>query len=162
MNDELRFTNSIRQALDESTERLPWRVTHRLEQARKAALARAPEAVLLRPATVQGAAGVVGLSAGAAGSYALPGASRRTGPLRGFDADDGARPSLAWRVALILLPLAILVAGLIGFSELESMREADEVAELEAAVLADDVPISAYADRGFGVFLKNSNHGDSQ
>src|SRR5690606_15110468 len=43
MNDESRFTSSIRQALDESTERLPWRVTHRLEQAREKALARLDE-----------------------------------------------------------------------------------------------------------------------
>src|SRR5690606_2029692 len=36
------FPQAVRQALDESTERLPWRVTHRLEQARAAALARLP------------------------------------------------------------------------------------------------------------------------
>ncbi|MFO0457685.1 MAG: DUF3619 family protein, partial [Burkholderiales bacterium] len=45
MNEQL-FASRIRQALDESAERLPYRVTQRLERARLAAVARAqPEAV---------------------------------------------------------------------------------------------------------------------
>ena len=43
--NELRFTASIRRALDESAARLPARVTQRLEAARAAALAQVPESV---------------------------------------------------------------------------------------------------------------------
>ena len=78
---------------------------------------------------------------------------------RDADACDRA-PCIAWRLAAIVLPVAALVAGLIAFAELDAQRDADEVAELEAAVLSDDVPIAAYADRGFGVYLKNSKLAD--
>jgi len=145
--NETRFTSSIRQALDESAERLPLRVTHRLEQARKAALGRAPERVAAAQAVASGAPAGAVLGLSAAGGASL-------GPV--FDR----APYLAWRIAAIVLPVAALVAGLIAFSELDAQRDADEVAELEAAVLSDDVPIAAYADRGFGVYLKNSKLAD--
>jgi len=161
MNDT-RFTTTIKQALDESAERLPLRVTHRLEQARKAALARAPER-----AAVQGLAGssaghaVIGLAAAGAGASLSAGPSLGGWALSKRDADACDRaPCVAWRIAAIVLPVAALVAGLIAFSEIDAQRDADEVAELEAAVLSDDVPIAAYADRGFGVYLKNSQLAD--
>lgn len=159
--NETRFTSSIRQALDESAERLPLRVTHRLEQARKAALARAPERV-----AAQALAGglssrpFVGLAAAGAGGSLSAGALPGSWAVSRHDADGDRPPFVAWRLAAIVVPVAVLVAGLIAFSELDARRDADEVAELEAAVLSDDVPIAAYADRGFGVYLKNSKLAD--
>jgi len=157
--NETRFISSIRLALDESADRLPMRVTHRLEQARRAALSRVPERST-QPARV--AAAVPALGFAAAGGPGLPGNAAMGGwVLSKRDADACDRmPCLAWRIAAIVFPVAALVAGMIAFSELEAARGAAEVAELEAAVLADDVPIAAYADRGFGVFLKNSNLAD--
>lgn len=158
--NETRFISSIRQALDESADRLPMRVTHRLEQARKAALARAPEWATQPARAAAAPVPVLGLATaggpGFAGNAAMGGwvLSKRDA-----DACDRA-PCLAWRIAAIVFPVAALVAGMIAFSELAAERGAAEVAELEAAVLADDVPIAAYADRGFGVFLKNSNLAD--
>jgi hypothetical protein len=73
-----------------------------------------------------------------------------------FAPGDRGRPRLAWRFAVVAVPLVVVATGLVSFSELASERSANEVAELEAAVLADDVPISAYADRGFGAYLKTS------
>lgn len=150
MND-IQFASSIRQALDESTQLLPWRVTHRLERARKTALedvrddarrasdaSRASRRVIV-PVPSQGHLSHDGWSQSASGFADRP------------------RARLGWRLMAILLPAAVLIAGLFGFSELESSRSAAEVANLETtAVLADEVPIAAYADRGFGVFLKNS------
>lgn len=160
--NETRFTSSIRQALDESAERLPLRVSHRLEQARKAALARAPErAAAQAPAGSPASRPFVGLATAGAGRP-LPGGAVPGGwamSKRDADACDRA-PCMAWRLAAIVLPVAALVAGLIAFAELDAQRDADEVAELEAAVLSDDVPIAAYADRGFGVYLKNSKLAD--
>jgi len=160
--NETRFTSSIRQALDESAERLPLRVTHRLEQSRKAALARAPERV-----SAQALAGslssqpLVGLAAAGAGGSLSAGALPGGWALSRRDAHAGDRtPFVGWRLAAIVVPVAALVAGLIAFSELDARRDANEVAELEAAVLSDDVPIAAYADRGFGVYLQNSKLSD--
>lgn len=160
--NETRFTSSIRQALDESAERLPLRVTHRLEQARKAALARAPERVAGAQVVASGAPAGAVFGLAAAGGAPL-GAGSAQGVWATSRRDDDAfdrAPYLAWRIAAIVLPVAALVAGLIAFSELDAQRDADEVAELEAAVLSDDVPIAAYADRGFGVYLKNSKLAD--
>ena len=127
--NEIRFTAAIRRALDESAARLPSRVTQRLESARAAALAQVPA------------------SAGAAFAGRLP--ESRPGP------GTGAGPLLA-RLAVVAVPLAALVGGLFLIDEIESRRHAVETAEVEAAVLTDLVPIAAYVDRGFGVYLKNS------
>lgn len=160
--NETRFTSSIKQALDESAERLPLRVTHRLEQARKAALVRAPERVAAQAfADRRAGRPLVGLATAGAGGPSSAGAVPGGWALSKRDADACDRPPfVAWRLAAIVVPVAALVAGLIAFSELDAQRDADEVAELEAAVLSDDVPIAAYADRGFGVYLKNSKLAD--
>jgi hypothetical protein len=158
--NEIRFTSTVRRALDESTQRLPWRVTQRLEQARKTALLGVPEAAAeaRRPAERFAVGGLlVGVSGPHSVSLGLDRSFSSTA-VSGIDFEPSgrSRPPFVWRLAAILAPAALLVAALIAFSELESARDADEVADLEAAVLADEVPIAAYADRGFGVFLKNS------
>jgi len=35
-------------------------------------------------------------------------------------------------------------------------QSAAELAEVDSALLTDDVPLVAYADRGFGVYIKNT------
>jgi hypothetical protein len=154
--NEFRTGSTIGKALDESTDRLPWRVTHRLEAARRQALERFPDA---RP------------TAGAAATPAHPGAIIATGagigvlgtgswPTdRNLSGSQGAgliaeRPSFGWRAALIGATLAALVAGLLGVAQLESARAAAELDELESALLDDQVPIAGFADRGFGAFLR--------
>ena len=138
--NEQQFAEEIRRALDESAGKMPYRVTHRLEQARVAALARASEVQAARHAP-SSAESTVGETTGGAG--VLGGGGRETTPLW-------------WRAVASLLPLLIVVAGLLAISLWSDTEIADETAEVDLAVLTDDVPISAYADRGFGVFLKNS------
>jgi hypothetical protein len=53
-----------------------------------------------------------------------------------------------------LLPLVALVAGLFVIEQLQNDSRASEVAALDAALLTDDLPPAAYADQGFGQFLK--------
>jgi Protein of unknown function (DUF3619) len=56
-----------------------------------------------------------------------------------------------------LVPLIALVVGLMGIhSGMEDIR-AHELAEVDAALLTDDLPPSAYADAGFREFLKTSH-----
>jgi hypothetical protein len=52
------------------------------------------------------------------------------------------------------LPLIALAAGLVVIHSIQSERRASELAEVDAALLTDDLPPSAYADPGFVQFLK--------
>jgi hypothetical protein len=131
MNEHL-FASRIRQALDESADHLPYRVTQRLERARLAALARAvPEAETVPAAATAGA--TVGLS-------------------------STDRPSGLVRLLSALVPILLVIAGLYGISLWDDAQRAAETADIDAEmVLGDDeVPLSAYADRGFGAYLKNN------
>jgi hypothetical protein len=65
----------------------------------------------------------------------------------------GGGPAWRWRLAS-MLPVALLLAGLVTIQ----MQSDDELvfaaAEVDAALLADDLPPSAYADAGFAEFLR--------
>jgi hypothetical protein len=54
----------------------------------------------------------------------------------------------------VLLPIAILVAGLAGIYTWQQNQRAAEVEEIDAQLLTDDLPIDAYLDRGFQNWLK--------
>ena len=137
MNNEQRFAMEVRQALDDSASALPYKVTHRLQAARKAALARMPEA---RAESRAQAASVTVVSGG------------RSAAIAGVP-----EPSLWARAAMLVLPLVVVAAGLVAISVWNDTINADETVDIDTAMLTDDVPISAYADRGFGVYLKNAN-----
>lgn len=64
---------------------------------------------------------------------------------------------LSWwsRVAAVV-PLLVLVIGLIVINTAQDDRWADELAEVDAALLTDDLPPMAYADPGFMQFIKMS------
>lgn len=53
-----------------------------------------------------------------------------------------------------ILPLLALVAGLFAINQFQTDMRAQEVAEIDSALLTDDLPPAAYADQGFGQFLK--------
>ena len=52
-------------------------------------------------------------------------------------------------------PLVVLVFGLIGIAQWQQDSRINDIAELDIALLTDDVPPDAYADSGFLGFLKN-------
>lgn len=146
MNEPL-IARLAREALDESVEHLPWRVTHRLATAREAALARLPaeaHVTVAAPAVIGHGQVVV-----AAGGPQLP--SRR-----------GDRRHFGLGLAAVVVPVLIIVGALYAISEWDSRLRADDIAGVDAAVLVDEVPISAYADRGFGVFLRNVTRGERE
>lgn len=126
--NEQRFAHRVRQALDESAERLPYRITQRLERARHAALAHALSAQHA-PVTAAGPALTLG----------------------------DPRPPLLLRLLSTLAPILLVVAGLYGISVWEDAQRTADTADIDARLLLadDDVPISAYADRGFGVYIQN-------
>lgn len=59
-----------------------------------------------------------------------------------------------WNRIGALLPLIALVAGLATIKNILDDDRANQLAEVDSALLADDLPPSAYADPGFLQFLK--------
>ena len=59
-----------------------------------------------------------------------------------------------WGRAASLLPLVALLAGLLGIGILQEDQRAQELAEVDTAILTDELPPSAYTDAGFAQFLK--------
>jgi hypothetical protein len=53
-----------------------------------------------------------------------------------------------------LLPLAALIAGLIAIQTFGADGLAHELAEIDEAILTDDLPPDAYTDPGFAQYLK--------
>jgi len=56
-----------------------------------------------------------------------------------------------------VVPLVALVAGLMAISVIQEDRRTDELAEVDSALLTDDLPPAAYTDPGFAQFLKTSD-----
>jgi hypothetical protein len=63
---------------------------------------------------------------------------------------NGTWDTLGW-----IAPLVVLVFGLIGIAQWQDDSRINDIAEVDAALLSDDVPPDAYADSGFMAFLKN-------
>ena len=59
-------------------------------------------------------------------------------------------------------PLVVLVFGLIGIAQWQQDSRINDIAELDVALLTDDVPPDAYADSGFMGFLKNGPLADAE
>lgn len=61
-----------------------------------------------------------------------------------------------WNRVASAVPLLALVIGLIAINVIQNDNRAKELAEIDAAILTDDLPPAAYADPGFLQFLKIS------
>ncbi len=69
----------------------------------------------------------------------------------------GPGSSTPWWLRLgSLLPLAVLLAGLVLIERHYTRSQIEAAAEIDAAILADDLPPEAYRDRGFVEFLKTA------
>jgi hypothetical protein len=134
--NQVEFGYRVRQALNEGTDRLPYRVTARLEQARRTALAR-------RKATSEKAQWVPALRL----------APERRG---GAAALNGPGPGWLWlrRVALVV-PVVVLSFGFVSIYRWHEDQLIAEHANIDLAVLLDDTPIDTYADKGFGVLIRD-------
>jgi hypothetical protein len=60
-----------------------------------------------------------------------------------------------WDRVAAAAPLLALVLGLVAINVVQSDTRANEIAEIDAALLTDDLPPAAYADPGFTQFLKS-------
>lgn len=59
-----------------------------------------------------------------------------------------------WTKLGVVLPLIVLLAGLVLIQQSHLDEQISTAAEIDAALLADDVPPTAYSDPGFVEFLK--------
>ena len=109
---------------------LPYDISERLRAARVQAVSKR------QVAKIQTAGGVVN----SGGSAALT-----------WGSDEG----LGWwgRVGSVL-PLIALVAGLLAINSFQNDSRARELAEVDSALLTDELPPAAFADPGFVQFLK--------
>ncbi len=133
---ELEFARQLRRALDENAASLPAATTDRLAAARSAALARKKAEPALEPVMVR----VPALAGMPAGMPSQP--LRRRSRL--------ARFALAW-------PLVALVAGLFAIAYWEDQQRTAELADIDAAMLSDDLPLTAYLDHGFNAYLSRAH-----
>jgi hypothetical protein len=124
-----RYGRLIAARLSAGAAELPYSIAERLRAARVQAVARRKAAALHTAPAVFASGGAATLGFGEEGQ------------------------SLWNRIASIV-PLLALVAGLILIHTVQNERRAHEVAEVDAALLTDDLPPAAYADPGFIQFLK--------
>ena len=59
-----------------------------------------------------------------------------------------------WARLGVAIPLVALVAGLMAISIVQDDDRTSELADVDSALLADDLPPTAYVDPGFAQFLK--------
>ncbi|NPC54373.1 DUF3619 family protein [Caenimonas soli] len=129
---EDRFGRQVAARLAAGTAEIPYNVTERLRAARVQAVARRKQTQLRTASSVISSGGAAALTFG-----------------------DGGQS--LWNRIASALPLIALAAGLILIHTIENDRRASEVAEVDAALLTDDLPPSAYADPGFVQFLKSGD-----
>lgn len=69
----------------------------------------------------------------------------------GWSGDDG----MGWLGRLsVAVALGVLVLGLLGINDLQNRERARELADVDVALLTDDLPPAAFADPGFVKFLQ--------
>lgn len=77
-----------------------------------------------------------------------------TQPALAYGSAPSSHSRWAWLGRMgLAVPLAALVFGLIGIYQFEQHQQIMDSASIDAEVLTDDLPISAYLDHGFDAFL---------
>jgi len=129
--DDINLAYKIRHALNENLDALPVSTTDRLAAARARALSRKkPDA------------------AGVGTHPARPGKR----PLFDFNALFTG-PALA--CLGVAAPMLALVIGMGGVYQHEQQQRLAAMAEIDAAVLADELPLTAYLDHGFNAYVES-------
>lgn len=130
-----RFARRVTARLSDGANALPYDISERLRAARVQALAQRKRAVVVQqlrqaPAVVR---------------------QGRSAALTGWGREGGTW----WRALASAIPLMALFVGLVVVNVAETEYSSTEVAEVDAALLTDDLPPSAYADPGFVQYLKS-------
>jgi hypothetical protein len=62
-----------------------------------------------------------------------------------------------WPAFRSVAAMAILAVGVAGVSYWNALEQANESIDVDTALLADDLPITAYLDRGFDAWLQDAS-----
>ena len=125
---EVNFAYKIRHALNEHAEHLPAPTVDRLAAARKLAIARKKKDAPTRVTATQGAL------AGIGGTF--------------FE------QPLSWLGRLgVAAPVVLGAVLFVGMYQSAQQQRISELADIDAAVLTDELPLSAYLDHGFNAYL---------
>jgi hypothetical protein len=135
---QARFALRVAARLSEQAEKAPHDVSERLRFAREQALERARQ--VRRSAEASQTAPAIHFLGG--GTAAL---SPRGGPASPW-----------WLKLASVLPLLVLVAGLAMIQNVHNRDQIVAAAEIDAALLADNLPPDAYRDPGFVEYLKTA------
>jgi len=130
-NKELQFAYKVKLALDANLDGLSGDQLQHLAAARRVAVARKKKPVAVR-------------NPQSALVLALGGNSD--------NASSSAKPSW-WNRLGVVVPLLAGIILLSGIYQHENAKHVAELAEIDAAVLSDELPLSAYLDHGFNAFL---------
>ena len=125
-----RFGLKIAARLSDASEDLPHAVSERLRAARVQALGRRKVAVVRSARVLAGANGGASLTLG----------------------DDDFH---WWNWIGTAIPAIALVVGLVAINVVQSDSRAVELAEVDVALLTDDLPPAAYTEPGFTQFLRS-------
>jgi hypothetical protein len=125
---EGRIALRIAARLSQSADEIPADIAERLRFARQQAVSRARRSVAVAPATTVMAQASAVLTLGGGPAW--------------------------WQRIAAALPLALLVGGLILIQQLHDQEQISAAADIDAALLADELPPTAYGDPGFAEFLK--------
>lgn len=120
--------------LSRASEALPHEISERLRFAREHALAVAQRH---RHAVAPGSAAVLGLA--------------------GRSAALGGGPPSVWLRLASALPLLVLLIGLVLIQQHYDLQQIEAAAEIDSALLADDLPPAAYRDPGFAEYLRTAD-----
>ena len=132
---EARLGARLAASLNERTIAVPHDIAERLRISREQAVARARQSRQSRAAVTAAAAGPAVLAAGR-GSLGLGGGGR------------------FWLGLAAWVPLAALIAGLVLIQQWNDRQQVLAAAEIDAVLLADDLPPAAWTDPGFREYLK--------
>jgi hypothetical protein len=133
--DDINLAYKIRHALSDNLDNLPASTTDRLAAARAQALARK--------------------------KADAPARGKQSGQRTAFDV--GSLFSMQWVArAAVVAPLLAMVAGMVGVYQYEREQRVAELAELDAAVMSDDLPLTAYTDHGFNAYLAQQQQAQQQ
>lgn len=130
-NIEVQLGKSIARSLDASLEQVSPKVSARLEQARSEALSKKKQSKAF-----------VNI-----GQLSFAGIKNSSTRQSSFGKIWG---NFTWAA-----PLLALTIGLLFISQWQQDARIDDIADVDTALLSDEVPPDAYADNGFWVFLKN-------
>lgn len=131
-----RFAQRVAARLSSGTDDLPYDISERLRASRMQALAKRKKAVA--PARIAASA----TTANGGGTATL--------------GQGGSEGGGWWSALVSAVPLMALVVGLVMINIAQDESSTNDVAEVDAALLTDDLPPAAYADPGFVQFLKTS------